>query len=141
MGIACVGWLGALLLASAAATGVRDAERLLAESQSALAREPQLAWVRAREAMQASAIFVASDFVRPGRKDEILEEQFLAARGAYRRHRALVYEGAGVSLARLSRHATAARYLHRSVELGREEARTALMHALAASGREWEALN
>jgi hypothetical protein len=141
MGSACVGLLGALMLASAAGTGVRDAERLLAESQSALAREPQLAWVRAREAVQASAIFVASDFVRPGRKDEILEEQFLAARGTYRRHRALVYEGAGVSLARLSRHAAAARYLHRAVELGREEARPALMHALAASGREWEALS
>jgi hypothetical protein len=131
--------LGVLLLSGPGA-GVAEAERLAAESRALLAQDPEAAWQRAQHALDASAVFVATDFVAPGRKDEVLEEAYVTARNAYRRHRAPLYLAAGQALARLGRQAEAARHLRRSLDLGGGEAREPLMAVLMAAGRGWEAL-
>ena len=95
----------------------------------------------ARRALALTADFDPTDFVKAGRKGEVVEDEFVAARGAYRRHRALLYEAVGESLARLGEHEKAARYLRRAVLLDPGEERVArLARSLLALTRAAEAL-
>jgi tetratricopeptide (TPR) repeat protein len=141
------------LAASAASVSpVREAERLAAESMRAAATTPERALEEARRALAMTATFDPTDFVPTGRRGEIVEDTFKAARREYRLHRAGLYEAVGESLARLGRHDAAARYLGRAVlldptdsrvlrlartqlALGRATAVLEAMHELAARRR------
>ena len=49
-----------------------------------------------------------------GRKGEVVEDEFQAARDGYRRHRAGLYEAVGTALARQGNALAASRYLRRA---------------------------
>jgi len=96
---------------------------------------------QARRALALTADFDPTDFVKAGRKGEVVEDEFVAARRAYRRHRALLFEAVGESLARLEKHESAVRYLRRAALLDPGEARVArLARSLLAVDRAAEAL-
>jgi hypothetical protein len=131
--------LAAISLAVAAAS-VAEAERLATRAlQEGTA--PAAAVADARRALALTADFDPTDFVRAGRKGEVVEDEFVSARRAYRGHRALLYEAVGASLARTGDHAAAARYLRRSVLLEPSEGRVGrLARSLLAVDRGQEAL-
>jgi len=121
--------ISAALLALALAQGddvaeatVNRAERLAEEASALAARDPAGALARAREAMGLTAEFVPTAFVGAGRKGEVVEDEFQAARDAYRRHRARVYEAMGRASAAGSPKA-AERFLGRSFLLDPQPAR------------------
>jgi hypothetical protein len=117
-----------------------EAERLAARALQA-AGTPAESLAGARRALSLTADFDPTDFVRAGRKGEIVEDEFVAARRAYRRHRALLYEAVGASLARAGDHRAGARYLRRAVLLKPSEERVArLARSLLAVDRAPEAL-
>jgi tetratricopeptide (TPR) repeat protein len=95
----------------------------------------------ARKALALTAEFEPTDFVTAGRKGEVVEDEFLAARQSYRAHRAIAYEAVGSCLAASGQHRAAARYLGRAVLLKASPARSlALARALIAQERAGEAL-
>jgi tetratricopeptide (TPR) repeat protein len=127
----------ALLLAGPPAG---EAERLATRALQAAA-PPAESLADARRALSLTAEFDPTDFVKAGRKGEVVEDEFVSARRAYRRHRALVYEAVGASLARAGDQRAAARYLRRAVLLEPSEERVArLARALLAVDRAPEAL-
>jgi tetratricopeptide (TPR) repeat protein len=73
--------------------------------------------VQARKALALTADFEPTAFVNAGRKGEVVEDEYLAAREEYRRHRARLYESLGLSLAASGQHLPASRYLRRAVLL------------------------
>ena len=110
--------MGAALLSLAAALSpVDEAERLAAEATRAAATRPVDAIALARRALAVTAEFDPIAFVRAGRKGEVVEDTFQAARAAYRQHRAVLYEAAGVSLEAAGKHEAASRYLRRALVL------------------------
>lgn len=118
---------------------VAEAERLAAE---ALQARPAEALASAGRALALTAEFDPIAFVKAGRKGEVVEDEFLAAREDYRRHRARLYEAMGEALLRGSRVAAARRYLGRAVLLDPTGGgRTRLARALASEGRGREALD
>lgn len=120
--------------------GPAEAERL-AVSSSADA-DPAAALATARRALAMTAEFVPTDFVATGRKGEVVEDEFQAAREAYRRHRAGLYEAVGAALSRLGQPVPAARYQRRAFLLDASPARgLALARSLNAQGRGREALD
>jgi len=127
----------ALVLAGAP---VAEAERLATRAlQGAATAGESLA--DARRALALTADFDPTDFVKAGRKGEVVEDEFVSARLAYRRHRALLYEAVGASQARTGDHRTAARFLRRAVLLDPGDARAArLARSLLALDRGAEAL-
>jgi hypothetical protein len=134
----------ALLLAAAAAqtTPVAQAEKLAEAAIAAAAQSPEAALADARKALSLTADFDPTAFVRPGRKGEVVEDAYEAARQEYRRHRSLLYEAVGECQARAGRPLEAARYLRRAVLLERRP--TAVMRlaaALVPLGRGREALD
>ncbi len=119
-----------------------QAERLAAQARGLLASDPAAALGLARSALVRSADFVPTDFVRAGRKGEIVEDAYVAARAAYRAHRARVYAAVGASLAAASRPVEAVRYLRRAHLLAPDgDSLEPLAAALLASGRGWDALH
>jgi hypothetical protein len=117
-----------------------EAERLAARALQG-AGTPAESLAAARRALSLTTDFDPTDFVRAGRKGEIVEDEFVAARRAYRRHRALLYEAVGASLARAGDHRAGARYLRRAVLLEPSEERVArLARSLLAVDRAPEAL-
>ena len=99
-----------------------EGERLAAEAQQAAAQDPAGALRTARRALALTAEFIPTDFVTAGRKGEVVEDEFQAARTTYRRHRAILYEAVGAALAR--RDASAAvRYQRRAFLLDPTPAR------------------
>jgi tetratricopeptide (TPR) repeat protein len=119
-----------------------QAERLAAEAMRLAASDPAAAFARARQAVALTAEFEPTAFVTPGRKGEVVEDEFQAARAGYRRHRALVYEAAGVAAARLGRPQPASRYLGRAFLLDPNPARgLALARAQNDLGRGREAID
>jgi tetratricopeptide (TPR) repeat protein len=129
----------ALVLALAGAP-VAEAERLATRALSAEA-PPAESLATARRALALTADFDPTDFVKAGRKGEVVEDEFVSARRAYRRHRALIYEAVGASQARAGDHRPAARYLRRAFVLDPGEARAArLARSLLALDRGAEAL-
>jgi tetratricopeptide (TPR) repeat protein len=129
----------ALTLALAAAP-VAEAERLATRALQAAA-PPAESLADARRALALTADFDPTEFVKAGRKGEVLEDEFVSARRAYRRHRALLYEAAGASQSRAGDHLAAARYLRRAVLLDPGPARVErLARSLLALDRGAEAL-
>jgi len=117
-----------------------EAERLATRALQSGA-PPAESLADARRALSLTAEFDPTDFVRAGRKGEVVEDEFVAARRAYRRHRALLYEAVGASLARAGDHRAGARYLRRAVLLEPSEERVArLARSLLAVDRAPEAL-
>jgi tetratricopeptide (TPR) repeat protein len=129
----------AVVLALAGPPAV-EAERLAAQALEAVS-PPAQALADARRALALTADFDPTDFVKAGRKGEVVEDEFVAARRAYRRHRALLYEAVGASQARLGSQEAAVRYLRRAVLLDPGEARVArLARSLLAVDRGAEGL-
>jgi hypothetical protein len=88
-----------------------------------------------------TAEFVPTDFVTAGRKGEVVEDEFQAARDAYRRHRAGLYEAVGAALAG-SNPLAASRYQRRAFLLDPTPDRgLALARSLNALGRGRDALH
>lgn len=128
--------------ASRPGSGTEEAERLAAESVRLAAQDPAAALPRARRALALTAEFVPTDFVTAGRKGEVVEDEFLAARDAYKRHRAGLYEAVGAALARRGEALAASRYQRRAFLLDPTPDRgLALARSLNALGRGREALD
>jgi tetratricopeptide (TPR) repeat protein len=129
------------LLVALAGASVGEAERLAAGALAG-GSPPAAALADARRALVLTGDFDPTDFVKAGRKGEVVEDEFVAARRAYRRHRALLYEAVGAAQARLGNHPAAARYLRRAALLEPSDERAArLARSLLAVDRTGEALS
>ncbi len=96
---------------------------------------------KARRALALTAEFVPTEYVDAGRKGEVVEDEFKAARDEYKRHRATLYEAVGSVLARQGQPLPASRYQRRAFELEPTPARgLALARSLNDLGRGREAL-
>src|SRR5262245_24084004 len=89
---------------------ITEAERLAEESRAIVAQDAAAALQKARRALGLTAEFVPTDYVATGRKGEVVEDEFKAARDAYKQHRALIYEAVGTALARQAQPLPASRY-------------------------------
>jgi len=119
-----------------------EAERLAAEAMETAARDPAAALQRARRALAMTVEFVPTDFVTAGRKGEVVEDEFQAARREYKRHRAGLYEAVGTALARQGNALAASRYARRAFLLDPTPDRgLALARSLNDLGRGREALD
>jgi hypothetical protein len=122
--------------------GKAEAERLATEALRAAPRDPAGALQKARRALAMTAEFVPTDYVTAGRKGEVVEDEFQAAREGYKRHRALLYEAVGTALARQGQPAPASRYQRRAFLLDPTPDRgLALARSLNDLGRGREALD
>ncbi len=131
-----VALLALAVSAFAPGTAVKEAERLAADALATAAAQPEAALATARKALALTAEFQPLSFVRAGRRGEVVEDEYTAARREYRRHRAPVYEAMGAALAARGRHEAAARYLRRALALDPTDERAArLVTALIAQGR------
>lgn len=138
---ACLAPLAALLLAAAPARPAHEeAARLVAEARRLTASDPAGAEAQARRALALSADFVPTEFVRAGRKGEVVEDAYVEARQAYRAHRAEIYAALGEVLAAGGRAAPAVRYLRRAQALDPARDVVPLAAALLDAGRAWDAL-
>jgi tetratricopeptide (TPR) repeat protein len=144
---ACAGALWAAIASIGAAPAphrhsVAEAERLAARSLELLGSRPDEALATAHEALALSAEFEPLAFVKSGRKGEVVEDEFVAARNEYRRHRARLYAAVGQALLRANRPLEASRYLRKAIELDGEPGRAAdLARALSSLARSHEALD
>jgi tetratricopeptide (TPR) repeat protein len=121
---------------------VAEAERLAEEALRSAPSAPAAALTGTQRALALTAEFDPIAFVRAGRKGEVVEDEFLAARQGYRRHRARLYEAAGEALLRNGRADAARRHLGRAVLLDPASgARTRLARVLIAAGRARESLD
>ena len=133
--------LALVLLLAVTPSPVSEAERLAAEATRTATTGPAEAVALARRALALTAEFEPTVFVRAGRKGEVVEDTFQAARAAYRSHRARLYEAAGTALAAAGQKEAAARHLRRALILEPTQGRaSALARALLALGRGREAL-
>ena len=133
--------LALLLAAPAGPSPVQQAERLAASALAACAGGAATGLADARKALALTTDFEPTTFVAAGRKGEVVEDAFEAARHQYRIHRSRLYEAVGACLAGSGKPVEAVRYLGRAVELERRsDAVAALARALAAAGRPREAL-
>jgi hypothetical protein len=127
---------------SRAGGGTAEAERLAAEAVRQAAQDATAALRTARRALALTAEFVPTDFVDAGRKGEVVEDEFQAAREAYRRHRSSLYEAVGSVLARRGDPLAASRYQRRAFLLEPTPDRgLALARSLNELGRGREALD
>jgi len=133
-----------LSAAGAGASGVRDVERaeaLAAAAEGQLASSPSLALKTAREALAVTVDFDPTAFVGVGRRGELVEDAYLEARRAYRRHRAGLFGLVGRALAAEGKLPQAVRYQQRAADLDPDPARRrALARTLVDMGRGAEAL-
>jgi tetratricopeptide (TPR) repeat protein len=121
---------------------VKEAERRAAEAIATAAATPDAALASARRALALTAEFQPTSFIRAGRRGEVVEDEYTAARSEYRRHRARVYDAMGVALAAQGRHDAAARYLRRALALDPDDTRAGrLADSLLAQGRGRDALD
>jgi hypothetical protein len=122
--------------------GTAEAERLAAEAVRLAPQDPAAALQKARRALALTAEFVPTEFVAAGRKGEVVEDEFQAARDGYRRHRAVLYEAVGTALARGGNALSASRYQRRAFLLDPTPDRgLALARSLNDLGRGREALD
>jgi len=130
------------LLVLAAATPTDEAERLAAEAVRMATAQPQQALAQARKALALTAEFEPTAFVKAGRKGEVVEDAYLAAREEYRRHRSRLYRAFGEMLLQQGQAVAASRYLRRAVLLGPDLAPTlGLARALLVQGKGRAALD
>ena len=114
----------------------------LALAVALAAQDPAAALETARRALAKTAEFVPTEYVTAGRKGEVVEDEFQAAREAYRRHRAALYEAVGTALARQGSALPASRYQRRAFLLEPTPDRgLALARSLNDLGRGREALD
>lgn len=132
--------LPALVLA--AVTPAAEAERLAAAAVRMASTQPQAALAQARKALGLTAEFEPTAYVKAGRKGEVVEDEYLAAREEYRRHRARLYEAVGETLRRQGQAVAAGRYLGRAVVLAQDLGATlGLARALLVQGKGRAALD
>ncbi len=137
----------AVALAAGQASGAKrsttdEAEALARETLALAPRDAAGALQKGRRALALTAEFVPTDFVRAGRKGEVVEDEFKAARDEYRRHRALLYEAVGSALAVQAQPLPASRYQRKAFVLDPSPARgLALARSLNELGRGREALD
>ncbi len=125
----------------AARSATAEAERAAAEALELAARDPRAALERARRALESTAEFEPTAFVTAGRKGEVVEDAFQAARRSYAHHRAILYEAVGSVLARLGQWLPASRYLRRAFLLDPTPERGLMLaRCLTDLGRGREAL-
>ena len=103
--------------ARASAVAIGQAEALAAEAERLIATQPKEALARARRALSLTSEFDPIVFVKAGRKGEVVEDEFVAARTDYRRHRAKLYAAVGEAMAGSGFPQAAARYLRRAALL------------------------
>lgn len=122
--------------------GKAEAERLAAGALQAAATDPAAALLLARRALAMTAEFVPTDYVTAGRKGEVVEDEFQAARAGYRQHRALLYEAVATAFARQGQPLPASRFQRRAFLLDPTPDRgLALARSLNDLGRGREALD
>jgi hypothetical protein len=127
---------------SAGASRVGEAEKLAASALVRAQAEPDAALADAHRALGMTAEFDPTDFVAAGRRGEVIEDAYQAARDAYRRHRAGLYEAVGAGLAAKGEKVAARRYLSRAVLLEPLPPRVnRLARALLAEGKGRPALD
>jgi tetratricopeptide (TPR) repeat protein len=118
-----------------------QAEKLAQDAIALAPRDAAAALQQARKALALTAEFVPTDYVNAGRKGEVVEDEFKAAREAYQRHRAGIYDAVGDALVRQGQALAASRYQRRSFLLEPTPARgLALARSLNELGRGREAL-
>jgi tetratricopeptide (TPR) repeat protein len=141
MGFASVSLLALVMAPPAPPSPVATAEKQAAAAVALLPGHPAEALAAARKALAPTAEFEPTAFVTAGRKGEVVEDAYLAARESYRAHRAKLYEAVGLALAGSGDGTAALRYLRRAVELDpRPERTTGLCRTLLAQGRGREAM-
>lgn len=119
-----------------------QAERLASEATGLVASSPAKALELARRALAITEEFEPTAFVKAGRKGEVVEDAFVAARAGYARHRAILYEAVGSAQAAAGQPLAASRYFRRAFLLEASPERgLALARALADLGRGREALD
>ena len=119
-----------------------EAERLAQEALALAPQDAPGALQKARRALALTAEFVPTEFVVAGRKGEVVEDEFKAARDEYKHHRAALYEAVGSVLARQGQPLPASRYQRRAFELDSTPQRgLALARSLNELGRGREALH
>jgi tetratricopeptide (TPR) repeat protein len=133
-----------LSAAGAGASGVRDVERaeaLAAAAEGQLVSSPSRALKTSRQALAVTVDFDPTAFVGVGRRGELVEDAYLEARRAYRRHRAGLFGLVGRALAAEGALQQAVRYQRRAVLLDPDpDRRRALAETLVGLGRGAEAL-
>jgi len=133
--------LGAGQAAAAKRSATHEAERLAQEALALAPQDAPGALQKARRALSLTAEFVPTEFVKAGRKGEVVEDEFKAARDEYKRHRAALYQAVGSVLARQGQPLPASRYRRRAFELEPTPERgLALARSLNDLGRGREAL-
>ena len=128
--------LNAVQAGGAPRAATAEAERLAQQAVALAAQDPAGAAQKARRALALTAEFVPTEYVDAGRKGEVVEDEFKAARDEYKRHRATLYEAVGSVLARQGQPLPASRYQRRAFELDPTPARgLALARSLNDLGR------
>lgn len=138
--LCCV--LTAVCALAATGSSLEEAERLADDAVRRAAEHPEASLEQARKALALTADFEPTAFVKPGRKGEVVEDAYVAARSDYRRHRARLYDAVGQCLSRVGREDAAVRYLRRAAVLdpvGASPVR--LARSLVAIGRGRPALD
>ncbi len=124
------------LLAAATMSLSDQAEKLAEQAVAKAGSTPGPALVQARKALDMTAEFEPTAYVKAGKKGEVVEDEFQAARNEYRSHRARLYEAVGLVLAAQGQNLPAARYLGRASLLEPNPARTmSLARARLALGQ------
>jgi len=134
--------MAAILLLAAGPSPIDQAEALAAKAIAGAAAHPDQSLIDARKALTLTADFEPTAYVKAGRKGEVVEDAYVAARTEYRHHRSRLYEAVGASLAAAGRHDAAGRYLRRAFDLdpaGKSAVR--LARSLIALGRGRAALD
>ncbi len=126
---------------SADASAVAEAERLAEEAVLRASRDPEAGLEQARRALALTNEFNPTVFVEMGRKGEVVEDEFQAARAAFGEHRAHLYGAVGIILFQQGETLAAGRYLGRAFLLDPRPSRgVALARAQIALGQGREAL-
>jgi tetratricopeptide (TPR) repeat protein len=126
---------------STGASAVAEAERLAEEALVRAAQDPPAALEQARRALALTNEFNPTVFVEMGRKGEVVEDEFQAARVAFGVHRARLYEAVGTILVQQGQTLAGQRYLGRAFLLDSRPSRgLTLARAQIALGRGREAL-
>jgi tetratricopeptide (TPR) repeat protein len=126
---------------SAGASTIEEAERLAEEALRRASQDPPAGLKQARRALALTNEFNPTVFVEMGRKGEVVEDEFQAARVSFGEHRARLYEAVGTILVQQGQTLAGKRYLGRAFLLDPRPSRgLALARAQIALGRGREAL-
>jgi tetratricopeptide (TPR) repeat protein len=134
---ATVGLLAAL---AAPSSDVPRADALARQAAAIVQSDPGGAWRVAQEALRASELFDPTSFITAGRRGEIADDEYRAARAQYRRHRAGLFLVAGRAQLGRGQALAASRYLRRALDLDPGLDPVPLARSQLALGRRWEAL-